>query len=145
MLKGVDPRLGPELLSILRAMGHGDEIALVDANFPAQGLARRLCRADGNDVVAMTRAVVSLMPLDDFVDAAAFSMAPVDASAPTPPVVSELGQILKAADYLGPIVPLERAAFYDRARNAFAIVATGEQRLYGNLILAKGVVRPAAS
>ena len=142
MLKGIDPRLGPDLLAILRGMGHGDEIALVDANFPAQAVARRLCRADGIDVVAMTRAVVSLMPLDDFVAAAAFSMAVVDAPSETPPVVAELGVVLRAADYRGEIVALERHAFYERARGAFAVVATGELRLYGNVILVKGVVRP---
>ena len=89
-------------------MGHGDEVALVDANFPAQAVARRLCRADGIDVVAMTRAVVSLMPLDDFVAAAAFSMAVVDAPSETPPVVAELGAVLRAEDYQGEIVALER-------------------------------------
>jgi L-fucose mutarotase len=143
MLKGVDPRLGPDLLAILRAMGHGDEIALVDANFPAQGVARRLCRADGVDVVTMARAVVSLMPLDDFVDSAAFSMAVVDASSETPAVVAELRTVLRAAGYEGEMVALERHAFYERARAAYVVVATGELRLYGNVILVKGVVRPS--
>src|SRR5262245_50933021 len=79
MLKGLDPLLGPDLLATLRAMGHGDEIALVDANFPAQANARRLLRADGIDAVVMVRAVLSVLPLDDFVTHAALRMAVVGA------------------------------------------------------------------
>lgn len=142
MLKGVDPRLGPDLLGVLRAMGHGDEVAVVDANFPAEALARRLCRADGIDAVAMVRAIVSVMPLDDFDSSAAFRMAVVGAREETPPVVRDFEAELRRAGYGGNVVALDRQGFYDRARQAFAIVATGELRLYGNLILVKGVVRP---
>jgi L-fucose mutarotase len=125
-------------------MGHGDEIAVVDANFPAQSTAGQLCRADGIDVVAMVRAIVSVMPLDDFQPSAAFSMAVVEAPETVPPAVAELRSVLHAAGYDRPTIALERQDFYDRARTAFAIVATGEMRLYGNLILAKGVIRPPA-
>ena len=142
MLKGIDPVLGPELLAILRAMGHGDEIVIADANFPAASQARNLVRADGVDAVRMTRAISALMPLDDFVPAAAFRMAVVDAPETVPPIAAEFAKALAAGDYEGPIEPIERAAFYDRARRAFAVVATGEIRLYGNLILKKGVIRP---
>jgi L-fucose mutarotase len=142
MLKGVDPALGPDLLAILRAMGHGDEIVIADANFPAASLAQRLARADGIDAVRMTRAIVSLMPLDDFVPAAAFRMAVVGAPQTIPSIVADFTKALASGGYSGPIEAIERVAFYDRARRAFAISATGETRLYGNLILKKGVIRP---
>jgi L-fucose mutarotase len=140
MLKGVDPLLGPELLAALRAMGHGDEIVIADANFPAASLARRLCRADGVDAVRMAAAVAAIMPLDDFTPAAAFRMAVVDAAEREPAIVGAFRQALADGGYLGPIEALERFAFYERARGAFAVIATGEARLYGNLILRKGVI-----
>lgn len=142
MLKGVDPVLGPDLLAILRAMGHGDEIVVADANFPAAANARRLVRADGIDAVRLVRAIAALMPLDDFVPAAAFRMAVVDAPGEVPPITAAFASALADGGYTGPIEAVERHAFYARAREAFAIVASGETRLYGNLILKKGVVRP---
>lgn len=142
MLKGLDPRLGPDLLAALRSMGHGDEIAIVDANFPAAALAARLCRADGHPATDMAEAILSVLPLDDFQPCAAFTMAPVDPAEPTPEVVRRFAEIVAEAGQAGPPQPLERHEFYARARRAFAIVATGESRLYGNLILVKGVIRP---
>lgn len=142
MLKGIDPVLGPELLAILRGMGHGDEIVIADANFPSEGLARRLVRVDGVDAVRMVRAIAGLLPLDDFVSAAAFRMAVVDDPTTVPPIVSDFAEALATAGYSAPIDVLKREAFYARAEAAFAIVATGELRLYGNLILKKGVIRP---
>jgi L-fucose mutarotase len=140
MLKGIDPLLGPELLAALRAMGHGDEVVIADANFPAAALGQRLCRADGVDAVRMLVAVASVLPLDTFTSAAAFRMAVVDAPHTEPAIVAEFAQALIQAGYGGPIEPIERFAFYARAREAFAVVATGERRLYGNLILRKGVI-----
>jgi len=142
MLKGIDPALGPELLAILRAMGHGDEIVIADANFPAAANAKRLARADGVDAARLVQAIAQIMPLDDFAPAAAFRMAVVDAPESVPPITDEFARALAANGYAGPIEPIERQAFYARARDAFAIVASGETRLYGNLILKKGVVRP---
>jgi L-fucose mutarotase len=144
MLKGIDPLLGPELLAILRAMGHGDEIVIADANFPSTSLARQLVRADGIDAVRMTRAILSIMPLDDFVPAS-FRMAVVDHPDEVPPIAVEFQSLLKAIQDTRPIEAIERHAFYERARKAFAIVATGETRLYGNLILKKGVIRAGAA
>jgi len=141
MLKGVDPLLGPNLLRNLRAMGHGDEIAIVDANFPAEALARRLERADGVDSVRMAEAIASVLPIDDFVAPAAWCMEMVDAPGTLPPLAEAFGEVLRRAGHAGPIGGLARQAFYERARGCFAIVATGERRLYGNLILTKGVVR----
>lgn len=144
MLKGIDPLLGPALLSILRSMGHGDEIVIADANFPAMstGAPNRVLRADGSDAVRLAQAIVSVLPLDDFVPAAAFRMAVVDKPDEVPPITQEFARVLKAAHYNGAIEPIERHAFYARAKAAYAIVATGETRLYGNLILKKGVIRP---
>ncbi len=142
MLKGIDPILGPELLATLRAMGHGDDIAIVDANFPATANARRLIRADGVSATDMVRAVVSLLPLDDFVDTAAFRMAVVGAPNETPPVIGDFATILKAAGYDREIAAVERFAFYEQAAHAYAIVTTGERRFWGNLILKKGALPP---
>ena len=141
MLKGIDPLLGPDLLAMLREMGHGDELVIADANFPAAANAGRLVRLDGVDAVRVTRAIVSLLPLDDFVPAAAFRMAVVEAPDEVPPLTAQVAAALAAEGYAGPIEPIERHDFYERARMAFGIVATGETRLYGNLILKKGVVR----
>lgn len=141
VLKEIDPVLGPGLLAILRSMGHGDELVVADANFPATALARRLERADGVAATRMVRAILSVMPLDDFVPRALFCMAVVD-NEEQPTIVREFESIAREAGYTAGIEALERQAFYDRARSAFAIVASGETRLYGNLILKKGVVRP---
>lgn len=143
MLKGIDPLLGPELLAILRAMGHGDEIVVADANFPSAHLAQKLVRADGIDALRMLGAILSVMPLDDFASAV-FRMAVVGKPKEVPPIGLEFEKALRKVGEKRPIEALERHAFYDRARGAFAVVATGETRLYGNLILKKGVIRPTA-
>lgn len=145
MLKNIDPLLTPDLLAILRAMGHGDEIAIVDANFPAASMAQRLVRLDGVAATRALDAVLSVMPLDDFAGHAAFRMEVVGDPKAEQPIYGEFRQILARhetgeAAQLG---ALERFAFYDRARAAYAIVATGETRLYGNILLMKGVIRPA--
>ena len=142
MLKGIDPLLGPELLAFLRQAGHGDEIAIVDANFPAAAHAKRLVRLDGLAAPRVVAAIVSVLPLDDFVPHAAFRMAVTNDPKSIPPVCREFESVLERAGYRAAIEPIERSAFYARAREAFAVVATGETRLWGNLILKKGVVRP---
>jgi L-fucose mutarotase len=143
MLKDIDPLLSPDLLAILRAMGHGDEIAIVDANFPATSTARRLVRLDGASATAALNAVLSLMPLDGFVPEAAWRMQVVDAPDAEQPIFAEFRKILAAHE--GPkmrLASLERFTFYERAKAAYAIVATGETRLYGNILLKKGIIRP---
>jgi L-fucose mutarotase len=142
MLKGIDPLLGPELLAVLRAMGHGDEIAIVDANFPATTNARRLIRADGVSAPDMVRAIVAVLPLDDFEDVAAFRMAVVGAPDEVPPVIEAFADILRTQGYDRAIGAIERFAFYQRAAASYAIVATGERRYWGNLILKKGAMPP---
>jgi L-fucose mutarotase len=145
MLKGLDPRLSPDLLHILASMGHGDEIAIVDANFPAASHAQRLVRLPGIAAPPVLDAVLSVLPLDDFGGGSAFRMQVVDDPSAELPIFDEFrGAMAKsntsAAASLG---SLERHAFYARAKSAYAIVATGETRLYGNILLVKGVVSKA--
>ncbi len=141
MLKGIDPLLAPELLHALAAMGHGDELAVVDANFPAVSVARRLVRLDGVPAPRALQAVLSLLPLDTFTDTPAAVMAVVGDPAAVPPPVREFQPIVDAAAGRPVrLVALERFAFYERARAAFAVVATGDTRAYGNILVTKGVV-----
>jgi len=142
MLKGLDPLLGPELLATLRAMGHADEVAVVDANFPAAANARLLIRAEGASATRMVAAILSVLPLEQFEPVAAFRMAVDGSPDDIPPVIDEFASLLQSAGYEGPIGTLERFAFYERARAAYAIVSTGERRYWGNLILKKGAIPP---
>lgn len=140
MLKGLSPLLSPDLLHVLASMGHGDEIVLVDANFPAATHARRLIQLPGLDATRVLDAVLSLLPLDDFVPDAAFTMQVVGDASAVPPAVQDFAEVLQRHGERAPAA-LERFAFYARAAQAFAVVATGETRLYGNILLKKGVVR----
>lgn len=144
MLKGLDPLLGPELLAMLRAMGHGDEIVIADANFPAAANAQRLVRLEGASAPRVLQAIVSVLPLDDFVPQAAFRMEVSDDPQSVPAVCAEMATVLAAAGYDRGVAAIERMAFYARARDAFGIVATGEPRFWGNLILKKGAIPPPA-
>ena len=147
MLKGIDPALDACVLRALAAMGHGDVIALVDANFPADAVARatvegRLLRI-GAEAPRAVRAVLSLLPLDTFVDDFAARMEVVDEPATLPPVQAEVQAEIDAAEGRArPMVGVERFAFYDRARAAYAVVQTAERRFYGCFLLRKGVVGP---
>lgn len=141
MLKGLPPLLSPDLLHVLASMGHGDEIVLADANFPAATHARRLVRLPGTSAPQVLQAVLQVLPLDDFVAQPALCMQVVGDPAARPPVVAEFDAVLQAHGGAA-CAGLERFAFYERAAAAFAIVATGETRVYGNLLLKKGVVRP---
>jgi len=145
MLKSIPPILGPDLLYALRAMGHGDEIVIVDANFPAEYLGPEVMRLDGVSATQVLDAVLTLMPLDDFVDAAAIGMAVVGDAAARPPIYGEFETIITRHEPGQGFSTIERFAFYERARTAAAAVQTGEARLYGNIILKKGIIRPAAA
>ena len=138
MLKGISPVLSPELLKILMEMGHGDEIVLGDGNFPAASMAKRLVRLDGHDVPTVLEAILKLFPLDDFVKEPVALMGVV----PGDDYVPEIQETYRKL--IGPvrIEEMERFAFYERAKQAYAIVATGEWALYANIILKKGVVKP---
>jgi L-fucose mutarotase len=139
MLKGISPLLSPDLLHILAAMGHGDEIVLADANFPATTHARRLVYLPGADATQVLDAVLSLLPLDAFEPHAAFTMQVVGDASAVPPAVQDFSATLARHGERAPAA-LERFAFYARAAQAFAVVATGDTRLYGNIVLKKGVL-----
>lgn len=141
MLKGLSPLLSPELLHVLASMGHGDELVLADANFPAASHARRLVAMPGVPAAQVLDAVLSVFPLDDFVPHAALTMQVVGDPDAVPPAVQDFDAVLRRHGG-APSAGLERFAFYQRAAAAFAIVATGELRVYGNILLKKGVVRP---
>ncbi len=142
MLRNINPILSPELLYALRAMGHGDEIVISDANFPGSSTGPECIRADGSSASEMLEAVLSVMPLDEFVPNPAITMQVVDDPDAIPDAVADFQNIInRSADNPAKIDTLERFAFYERAAQAFVIVQTGERRLYGNIILKKGVVR----
>jgi L-fucose mutarotase len=145
MLRGIDPVLGPELLATLRAMGHGDEIALVDGNYPGLEHARRLVRADGHGVIRMLDAILSVMPVDDVVDQAIFRATVRGDLSLLDPVHRDMVEICRTWEPERAVVPLPPDQFYARVRAAHAIVQTSEPRLYGNIILRKGVVHPAVA
>jgi L-fucose mutarotase len=142
MLRGIHPLLGPDLLRALRRLGHGDEIVIADANFPAHSMGQEVIRLDGIDAVSVADAILTHLPLDTFGEAAAFRMAVVDAPDAVPAICEVFAELVTRLAGPFDIVALDRFAFYERARNAAFIVATGERRLYGNLILKVGVLPP---
>lgn len=143
MLRGIDPLLSPDLLQALRAMGHGDHLVLADANFPAHSTGRKVIRCDGVDGPRLLQAILSVMPLDTYTALPALCMQVVDNPAEIPAVVVEYQEtILAVADQPCTIAAVERYEFYDLAKAAFVVIQTGELRLYGNLILHKGVLTP---
>jgi L-fucose mutarotase len=142
MLKNIHPLLSPDLLTVIAEMGHGDELAIVDANFPAVTMARRLVRVSAPSTPVL-EAVLTLLPLDDFVDAPVTVMQVVGAPDEIPETVREFQVAAdKAEGKLVKVDRIDRFAFYDRAKAAFAVVATGETRLYGCVMVKKGVIRP---
>ncbi len=148
MLKGIDPRLGADLLQCLRAMGHGDTLVIADANFPADSLGRQTARGaalrmDNLGTAQAVQAVLSVLPLDTFVDDFALRMQVVDAPDEVPQVQREVQAEIDAAEGRPrPMQSLDRFVFYDAARAAYAVVQTGERRFYGCVILRKGVIAP---
>ena len=142
MLKGLDPLLSPDLLRVLRAMGHGDEIAIVDGNYPAEEHAKRLVRMDGHGAPRLMDAILSVMPVDDMVPEAVWRPAAHGDPKRMEPVFEEFTTVLMKHEPKQSITALVGEAFYNRVRNAFAIVASGEPRLYGNIVIRKGVIYP---
>ena len=149
MLKGINPLLNADVLQALRAMGHGDDLIIADTNFPADAVARqtvlgKLLRIDASaaDVV---KAVLSLYPLDTFVDDAAARMEIVGNPNEIPPVQKEVQKEIDAAEGKAwPMISVERYAFYERAKKAYCVIQTGERRFYGCFAFRKGVVPPDA-
>jgi L-fucose mutarotase len=142
MLIGVPPLLGPDLLAVLRAMGHGDEIAIVDGNYPAEQDARRLVRADGHGVIAVLDAILTVLPVDDFVPDALFRASVKGDPKLTDPVHREMEAICARRAPGRKVVVLNGPDLYARVKAAHAIVATSEPRLYANIVIRKGVVYP---
>ena len=139
MLKNISPIISPELLKILMEMGHGDEIVIGDGNFPAASMAQRLVRLDGHGVPEILDAVLKLMPLDTYVECPVALM-DNGADGDEPPIWNEYKKIVTENEGEKKFQLEERFAFYERAKKAYAVVATGETAIYANIILKKGVV-----
>lgn len=150
MLKGIDNRLNADVLYVLRAMGHGDMLVISDTNFPADSIAQQtvhgsLLKMENLTAAQAMEAVLSVLPLDTFVDDFAGRMEIVGDPATVPPVQAEVQAAIDAAEGRPrPMVGIERFAFYDKAREAYAVIQTGERRFYGCFILRKGVIPPEA-
>ena len=141
MLKNLTSLHTPELLHVLASMGHGDDIAIVDAHFPAVSTAQRLVRLDGVSGPAALEAVLQLIPLDTFVDEPALRMQPVHNPDEIPEVQHEFQKVIDEQEKRHlPLGKVDRFAFYELARKAYAIIATGELRPYGCVIVKKGVL-----
>ncbi|MEI9410239.1 MULTISPECIES: RbsD/FucU family protein [unclassified Mesorhizobium] len=149
MLKGIDPLLNADVLQALRAMGHGDDLIIADTNFPSDSVARRtalgrVLRIDAS-AARVVKAVLSLYPLDTFVDDSAARMEIVGKPDEIPAVQKEVQKEIDAAEGKSwPMVPVERYAFYERAKQAYCVIQTGERRFYGCFAFRKGVVPPDA-
>ena len=139
MLKNISPILSPELLKILMEMGHGDEIVIGDGNFPAASIAQRLVRLDGHGVPEILDAILRLMPLDTYVDAPVALMDNGDETN-RPEIWAKYEDVVRENEGDKAFELVERFAFYDRAKKAYAVIATGETAIYANIILKKGVV-----
>ena len=151
MLKGIDNRLNAEVLFALRAMGHGDTLVLCDTNFPADSIARQtvlgeLLRMDNLSAAEAVAAVLSLLPLDTFVDDFAGRMQVIGAPERLEPVQAEVQAAINAAEGRERLmVGIERFEFYDRAKGSYAVIQTGERRFYGCFIFRKGVIAPGSA
>ncbi|WP_412050087.1 RbsD/FucU family protein [Hoeflea sp. Naph1] len=148
MLKGLDPRLNAEVLYALRAMGHGDMLIIADTNFPSDSIARQtvtgdLLRMDNLTAGEAAEAILSVLPLDTFVDDFAGRMEIVGNPGEVPPVQADVQKAIDAAEGQSrPMVGIERFAFYDMAKQAYAVIQTGERRFYGCFMFRKGVIPP---
>lgn len=143
MLKGIPDIISPELLKILHEMGHGDEIVLADGNFPAASMAKRLVRCDGHGVPEVLDAILELFPLDTFVDHPVSLMQVVPGDPTVPEIHDEVRKLVTKHDGRGEktLEFVERFAFYEKAKGAYAVIATSERKLYGNVIIKKGVIK----
>lgn len=140
MLKGIPPVLSPELLKILSEMGHGDEIVIADANFPSASIAQNLVRADGIKASELLDAVLQVFPLDQYDDNNFVLMQKCEGDTVDVSVWDEYTEILKSHEPDAKVSFCERFAYYERAKKAYAVIASGETRQYANIILKKGCV-----
>ena len=149
MLKLIHPALNADVLHALRSMGHGDELVLCDTNFPADSVARDtslgyLLHMDNLSIAQVAKAILSVYPLDTFVDAAALRMEVVGKPNEVLPVMTEVQSEIDQAEGKGkfPLRGIERFAFYERAKKSYCVIRTGERRFYGCFIFKKGVIPP---
>ena len=140
MLIGLDPVLTPELLQYLRAMGHGDEIVIADGSFPAATVAKRLVRLDGIGLRRVLRAIFAVLPIDESEPDPVLGMEVIGAPDERVAMHAEIAHALAQTASNAELRLLERHAFYRRAEQAFAVVATGETGFYGNVIVRKGTI-----
>ena len=140
MLKGIPSILSPELLKILMEMGHGDELVIADGNFPAGSIAKRLIRSDGNMVPELLEAILQFFPLDKYVPKPVALMQLVPGETYKPEIWETYRSICSKQEFFTDFDSVERFAFYERAKNAYAVIATSETALYANIILKMGVV-----
>lgn len=140
MLKGIPNIVSPSLLKILSEMGHGDEIVIADGNFPSENYGKRVVRADGIGGVDMLKAILTLIPLDTYAEENFLLMQTTNGD-PTPTIWGEYFAVANEKDDNARVGNLERFAFYERAKNAYAVIATGEGAVYANIILKKGVIK----
>lgn len=141
MLKGISPAISPELLKVLCEMGHGDEIVLADSNYPGASMARRLLRADGVPIVTLLEGIAPLFPFDTYADPL-IMVQPVEGDRLDPAIEADYMKVIRGSDAKVPApIRLDRFAFYERSREAYAVVMTGEMRTYANIILKKGVIK----
>lgn len=144
MLIGIDPLLNPDLLHGLRAMGHGDTLVIVDANFPAAAVAQRLVNMEAADLRRALKAILSVVPIDEFDTDPVLGMEVVGNPAQNTPAHDIIRSEIAAVNTSATLMLVERHAFYEHAKKAFLVVATGERLFYGNVIIRKGVVAPDA-
>ncbi|MCC2461124.1 fucose isomerase [Bacillus mobilis] len=141
MLKGIPKIISPDLMKILLEMGHGDEIVLADGNFPAASCGAKLIRCEGHGVLEVLQAILQFFPLDTYSDHSVSLMKVVKGDPTTPSIWGTYDAVIKQYDtYFDSFEMIDRFAFYERAKKAYAIVATSESALYANMILKKGVV-----
>ncbi len=140
MLKGIPKIVSPQLLKVLSEMGHGDEIVIADGNFPSETNGKRVVRADGIGGVEMLDAVLSLIPLDTYAEKN-FLLMQTTQGDPTPTIWEEYFAVANKRDDNLRAGNLERFEFYERAKNAYAVIATGEGAVYANIIIKKGVIK----
>lgn len=140
MLKGIPSILSPELLKILMEMGHGDEIVISDGNFPGASMAKHLVRADGHGVPEILEAILKLMPLDQYVEKQVVLMEVMKGDPFVPVIWDKYKEIIKKYEPNAKIDYMERFAYYERAKKAYAVINTGEKSQYANIILKKGCV-----
>ena len=142
MLKNIPKILSPELVKILMEMGHGDEIVIADGNFPSETIGKRVVRCDGHGVPELLDAIMKLFPLDTYTDKPVMLMEVVKGDPVVPTIWDDYKKIINKYEPENcKIEMIERFAFYERAKTAYAVVATGEEAIYANIILKKGVVK----